>query len=569
MSIEEEDNSLKEKIADFLRKKVLKYKSLKDLKKTYWKKWLKLLFYIEKDEFYYLTTKKKTLIIKKDYGKKIIEEKRVKLLKLFEKKMNNNKEILSIYLNKWNNNREIANFKDKINFKEESVKIFTDKERTIKEERIVKLIKNRIENYKSIKSILKKYWLIWNEKDDIINRVKCRKTYKRTIRFGRGNKHEIEEDRKEKKKNAALFLFKCYLENCEFKQYILRKILEKWSGKKFYNNNCGLKEKKTLKKLLINNDSEDESLSERNETLRFIIETIEEIYKINSIKNYLLIWKNKIYEIKEIIKEKIRKYLLKYLLKLSQKNHDLLHKYLIKWKEKNQIVLEIKKKQTLILVSLLNKIDNKIIGKLHNILIEWKNKILRKIEEEQNNKKKLALLNLNVKIEEKNKEKIRFYTFKWKNIIELIKRNEILTNLLSKKENKNKLIENYYLKKLKQIILKIRIKEFVDIKIKELIILKKLKKIYGNKNNYISKSYFDKWLKIIYLINDREVKNIIRNSLIILINKREINENKILKNNIFKWNELIKNMINKEKSIKKKNYLVHQIQKKKKLKRFF
>ena len=76
------------------------------------------------------------------------------------------------------------------------------------------------------------------------------------------------------------------------------------------------------------------------------------------------------------------------------------------------------------------------------------------------------------------------------------------------------------------------------------------------------------------MINDREVKNIIRNSLIILINKREINENKILKNNIFKWNELIKNMINKEKSIKKKNYLVHQIQKnkeveKKKLKRFF
>ena len=95
---------------------------------------------------------------------------------------------------------KIANFKDKINFKEESVKIFTDKERTIKEERIVKLIKNRIENYKSITSILKRYWLIWNEKDDIINRVKRRKTYKKTIRFGRGNKHKIEEDRKKKKK---------------------------------------------------------------------------------------------------------------------------------------------------------------------------------------------------------------------------------------------------------------------------------------------------------------------------------------------------------------------------------
>ena len=85
MNIEKVDYSLNEKLTVFLRKWFLQYKSHKEIKNTYFERWLNNINYYNESKLNLITTTKKTLIIKKDYIDKKQKEKKGKLIYLINK----------------------------------------------------------------------------------------------------------------------------------------------------------------------------------------------------------------------------------------------------------------------------------------------------------------------------------------------------------------------------------------------------------------------------------------------------------------------------------------------------
>ena len=648
MNIEKVDYSLNEKLTDFLRKWFLQYKSHKEIKNTYFERWLNNINYYNESKLNLITTTKKTLIIKKDYIDKKQKEKKGKLISLINKWSNinfSNKQIVRYCLNKWKNekkqiflsenfsneinemkdnekgnyviniknneliqignnelneinqnfifeNNEIKNgesiIKNEIycnsNFKQinsetqsENNKTNEDEDIKKREEKVLQLIKNRIQTFKSKKSSLKKYWDKWNEKNEIITqlKVKYKKRYKKILQIGKrysnlNHKYILKEIVKnkndiEKEKKMALYILKNYFDNIDSKKGLLKKCFKKWFGKPKYIQ-LNLNKKRTLKRFLIIRQVEEENDNDkdnvmnilRDNILRYYIEKNEDTNNIKLVKNVLLIWKSNI----NSMKGKIRNCLIKYLLILIKKNNDLIEKYFLKWIDNINKLKEneIKKKQILILNSIIRNINNKIKNIFKNEFLKWKTiiKSIIDFEKLKENRKNILII-IHRKKENKLSEIVKFYFKKWEEIIiKLIKEDKIekiknqrkktLIHFHSKLEDRNKLKLKFYLIQWNNIIELLKQKFKLD----RINALSKLFRIKLNQNKIILNIYLNQWKENLIKIKERELKKQISQYLQILISNKE-NKIKhflfqnilILKSNIdkLKENEVIQEQV--------------------------
>ena len=448
----------------------------------------------------------------------------------------------------------------------ENNKTNEDEDKKKREEKVFQLIKNRIHAYKSVKSIFKKYWDKWNEKEEKITKlkIKYKKQYKKILQIGKRdsnlkNKYILKEIKKNpndiiKKKRIALFFLKNYFENIDSKKGLLKKMFYKWFGKPKYNK-LKLKKKRTLKRFLIirqveeENDYENEMVILRNNILRYYIEKNEDINNIELVKNVLLAWKNNA----KSIKEKISNCFTKYLLILIKKNNDLVEKYYIKWIETiNKLIKnEISKKQILILNSIISNIDNKIKDDFKKYFLKWKIifQSLLHIDKLKENRKNILIIILRKK-ESKIKEIIKCYLKKWNKIIIKLfedekkekinsQRKNYLIHFISKLEERNNVKIKLYLLQWNNII------ELIKQKLKHdrMNSLSKLLKIKLNKIQIILNNFLSQWKENLIEIKEAELNNQINIYLQILISNKE---NK-LKHFLFQKILILKSIIDKQK----------------------